>query len=115
MRTLIAKFGDKAGIHLASMAGPESMSAFKSDKELAEWITNAKARSMRAPLSIRQWMAALKDERLGDVETVDEAKGWATWIRPHNLPPPVTIRARPTTFYTQNFNVAWNWCPSSPD
>ncbi len=59
---------------------------------------------MHAPLSIRQWTATLKDERLGDVETVDEAKGWATWVRPHNLPPPVTVRARPTTFYTHNFN-----------
>ena len=59
---------------------------------------------MRAPLSIRQWTTALKDERLGDVETVDEVKGWATWVRPHNLPPPVTVRARPTTFYTHNFN-----------
>ena len=104
VRTLLAKFGDRAGIYLASMAGPEGMSVFGNDKELAEWITNAKAKSMRAPLSLRQWAVALKDERPDDVETVDEANGWATWVRPQNLPPPVTGRARPTTFYTQNFN-----------
>ena len=33
VRTLLAKFGDRAGIYLASMAGPEGMSVFGNDKE----------------------------------------------------------------------------------
>ena len=87
---------------------------------MALWITQARSKGQRAPFSLEQWAAALRDDRPSDVAIVDETKGWAKWSRPNRSLNPLEARearatkdSRPLTIMSQDFPLSGNWVQPS--